>query len=199
MTRATPTLLLTSVTLVLLSACAHHARTPQRAADAADERPGAAAFAHAQALLAAGDTLRAEQYALLALRQGHPEPQVIVPLVQACLASSRLRAALVYAEPFLRRHPDHVRLRYLVATVYLGLGHAAAAERELSRVTVRQPALPEAHYLGGVIARDAFGDLPEARTRFERYLALAPSGAHAPELRAWLSEQPPSSATDTVQ
>jgi Flp pilus assembly protein TadD len=137
----------------------------------------------------AGDTLRAEQYALLAMRQGFPEEQAIVPLVQACLASSRLRAALVYAEPFLREHPEDVRLRYLVATVQLGLGHAAAAERELQRVSSRRPELAETYYLGGVIARDAFGDLAEARTRFERYLALAPHGEHAPELVDWLSEQ----------
>jgi len=182
--------------LSLLCACAQHAPAPQHPADHADPRPGAAAFAHARARLLAGDTLRAEQYALLAMREGFPEQEVIVPLVQACLASSRLRAALVYAEPFLRRHPEHVRLRYLVAAVDLALGHAVAAERELQRVSARRPALPEAYYLGGVIARDAFGDLSEARSRFERYLALAPNGAHAPELAAWLSEQPPTPAPD---
>lgn len=186
------------VALSLLCACAHHAPPAERAADSLDPRPGAAAFAHARTRLLAGDTLRAEQYALLALREGYPEEQVIVPLVQACLASSRLRAALVYAEPFLRRHPEHVQLRYLVAAVHLGLGHAGAAERELQRVSTRQPALPEAYYLGGVIARDAFGDLAQARARFERYLALAPTGVHAPELLAWLSEQPQPPAPEAV-
>ena len=179
-----------ALTLTLLSACGHIAHAPQHATGDDDRLPGgAAAFAHARARLVAGDTLRAEQYALLAMRQGYPEERVIVTLVQACLASSRLRAALVYAEPFLRRHPEHVRLRYLVATVQLGLGHATAAERELQRVSARRPELAEAHYLGGVIARDAFDDPAEARTRFERYLALAPHGEHAPELLAWLSEQ----------
>jgi tetratricopeptide (TPR) repeat protein len=191
--------LVVALALVQLSACAHRAPEVPSASAGAPVTPGATAFARARELLAAGDTLRAEQYALLALRQGHPEHEVIVPLVQACLASSRLRAALVYAEPFLRRHPEHVRLRYLVATLHLGLGHAAVAERELARVTARRPDLPEAHYLRGVIARDALGELLEARARFERYLALAPDGDHAAELRAWLAEQPSARAADAVQ
>jgi tetratricopeptide (TPR) repeat protein len=189
----------TTLALLSLTACAHHARQAPAAPSGPDSSAGDVAYARARALLAAGDTLRAEQYALLALRHGHPEREVIVPLVQACLASSRLRAALVYAEPFLRRNPEHVRLRYLVATVHLGLGHASIAERELARVSARWPDLPEAHYLRGVIARDAFGDLDAARMRFERDLALAPDGGHAPELRAWLTEQPFETAPDAAR
>ena len=187
-----------ALTFTLLNGCSHATPAPQHTAVDDDRRPGAAAFAHARARLVTGDTLRAEQYALLAMRQGYPEDRLIVTLLQACLASSRLRAALVYAEPFLRRHPEHVGLRFLVATVQLGLGHAAAAERELQRVSARRPELAETYYLGGVIARDAFDDPAEARTRFEHYLALAPHGEHAPELVAWLSEQPPEAPTDVV-
>ncbi len=187
-----------ALTLTLLYACNHATPAPRHATGDDDRRPGAAAFSHARARLVAGDTLRAEQYALLAMRRGYPEDRLIGTLVQACLASSRLRAALVYAEPFLRRHPEQVRLRLLVATVQLGLGHAAAAERELQRVSARRPELAETYYLGGVIARDAFGDPAEARTRFEHYLALAPHGEHAPELVAWLSEQPQAAPTDVV-
>ena len=185
-----------ALVLSLLCGCGERGRPPHPTAATIDRQPGAHAFDRARALLRAGDTLRAEQYALLALRQGYPEQRVIVPLVQACLASSRLRAALVYAEPFLRRHPDHVRLRYLVAAVHLGLGHAAVARRELNRVSARRPELPDPHYLNGVIARDGFGDPAETRRRFERYLALAPDGVHAPEVRAWLSEQPGAGQAD---
>jgi Flp pilus assembly protein TadD len=149
-------------------------------------------------LLAAGDTLRAEQYALLAIREGYPEERAIVPLVRACIGSSRLRTALVHAEPFLRKHPEDNRLRYLTATVHLGLGNAQAAERELHRVWRLRPEMAEPHHLGGVIARDAFGNVGEARARFERYLALAPDGVHAPEVRMWLSEQPSQPAADSV-
>lgn len=170
-----------------LAACAH-AAPPAPASPPYDPRPGAATFARARALLARGDTLRAEQYALLSLRQGYPETQVIVPLVQACLASSRLRAALGYAEPFLRKHPEHVRLRHLVASVHLALGHARVAQRELQRVSERAPELPEPYYLRGVVERDALGDPAGARASFERYLALAPHGPHAPEVEAWLAE-----------
>ena len=86
-------------------------------------------FARAQALLRQGDTLRAEQYLLLAVRSGLPEERAILPLVQACVASSRLRAALNHLQPFLRKHPEHVQLRYLAATLELALGHHAEALR----------------------------------------------------------------------
>jgi tetratricopeptide (TPR) repeat protein len=141
-------------------------------------------------LLDAGDSLRAEQYALLALREGQPEEPVRSLLVHACLRSFRLRAALDYAEPFLRHHPGHARLRYLVATIQLALGQPRLARRELERVSGLAPAFPEAHYLAGVIARDTFGDAARAREAFERYLALTPDGEHAEELRAWLAEPP---------
>ena len=191
MSQKPPLLTCLPLCLVLLGGCAHETTLHAEPTTQPPQRPGAAAFAHARARLAAGDTLRAEQYALLAMREGYPEEEAIVPLVQACLGSSRLRAALVYAEPYLRSHPEHAGLRYLVATVRLGLGHSALAERELQRVWTHRPELPEPHYLGGVIARDVLADPALARARFERYLALAPQGPHAPELRMWLSEEGP--------
>ena len=170
----------------LLGACAHPSVAPR----GPEPAPGAAAMSRARTALDAGDSVRSEQYALLALRQGHSEHEVIMPLVRACLASSRLRAALLYAEPYLRKHPQHVGLRYLVAAIELALGHPERARRELQRVSARRPELPEPYYLDGVIARDAFGDAPAARAQFQRYLAREPDGAHAAEVSAWLSEAP---------
>jgi tetratricopeptide (TPR) repeat protein len=151
-------------------------------------------FTRGITLAARGDGSRAEQYLMLAVRQGYPEARAIVPLVQVCIASSRLRAALDHAEPFLRRHPSAWRLRYLLATIRLALGDAPAAAKELTRVLAQRPGEAQPRYLLGVIERDAFGDEAAARRDFGAYVELAPRGAHAAETRAWLAEHPEPSA-----
>lgn len=178
------------VAVLLLQACAG-ARQPPATPDAARPAPSAAQlFAHGMQLAARGDPLRAEQYLLLAMRAGHPEQQVIVPLVRVCVASSRLRAALGHAQPYLRRHPDAWQLRYLTAAIHLALGQPGAALIELRRILQARPQAAQAHYLAGVALRDGLHDPDAARASFERYLRHAPRGAHAREVLAFLAEQP---------
>jgi tetratricopeptide (TPR) repeat protein len=149
-----------------------------------------ALFARGQALFALGDHERAEQYITLAVRSGFPEERAIVPLTRACVAASRLRAALDHATPFLRRHPDAWELRYLVAAIRWALGHATEARAELQRLIARKPEAAQPHYLLGVIERDAFRDERAARASFSTYAALEPHGVFAPEVLAWLDEHP---------
>ncbi len=186
-----------SAGLLLLSGCA--TARPGGAPPAAGHREPAAAaraataaalFARGQALAAQGDSSRAEQYFTLAVRNGYPERRAIVPLVRVCIAASRLRAALDHAEPYLRRHPDAWKLRYLVAAIRLALGRPSEAAEQLQRVIRQHPDSAQAHYLLGVIERDAFRDARAARARFEAYLARAPRGPFAPEVLAWLAEHP---------
>jgi Flp pilus assembly protein TadD len=146
-------------------------------------------FALGMQLAARGDALRAEQYLLLARRAGYPEQRVIVPLVRVCIASSRLRAALGHAEPYLRRHPETWQLRYLVAAIQLALQRPALALGELRRILRARPAAAQAHYLMAVALRDGLGDPDGARASFERYLQHAPRGEHAREALAWLAER----------
>ena len=146
-----------------------------------------------------GDTLRAEQYITLAVESGYPREQSILPLVQVCIASSRLRAALTYAQPFLRSHPRAWPLRYLVASIELALGHESTALSELQRVVAQQPAAAHAHYLIAVIERDSFRDDAGARASFESYVARAPRGQYAPEALAWLADHPAVSGTEHVE
>jgi tetratricopeptide (TPR) repeat protein len=147
---------------------------------------GAELFQRGLAMAEGGDYVRAEQYMTSAIHRGHPEEKVLPALLRVCLASSRLRAALAHAEPYLERHPDAWSLRYLVATIYLGVGDVERARAALERVIADAPGQPDAYYLLGVVLRDEVGDRPMAARRFVRYLELAPTGAHADEVRGAL-------------
>jgi Flp pilus assembly protein TadD len=137
-----------------------------------------------------GDSLRAEQYYLAAQRAGYPESKVLPSLLEVCVSSGRLRSALGYAEPYLRRHPEDFRLRHLVASIHLGLGDSARAFRELQRVLSESPSHAASHYLLAVLASEAFADTAAARHHFQAYLKLEPHGDHAAEATAWLRDQP---------
>lgn len=137
-----------------------------------------------------GDNLRAEQYYLAAQRAGYADAAVLPRLLEVCVSSGRLRSALGYAEPYLRRHPDNFRLRHLVASIHFGLGDAARAFRELEGVLGEAPEYAPSHYLLAVIAAEAFADAEAARRYFQGYLKLEPHGEHAAEASSWLRAHP---------
>ncbi len=134
-----------------------------------------------------GDYVRAEQYLAAAGARGHDETAVIGPLVRVCVASSRLRQALVYAQPYLRRHPDDWRLRFVVAATLLALERVDESRTEYERVVSAAPDAPEPWFALGALLREQLHDDAAARPRFERYLALAPQGPHADEARVALA------------
>jgi tetratricopeptide (TPR) repeat protein len=134
-----------------------------------------------------GDTVRAEQYLQLALDKGYDRRRALPVLLSVCLSSGRLRAALNYAEPELRLRPDDAELRYLVASIHLGLGQRDEARDELEQLLRSHPSQIAALYLLGVIEADEFGEDTSARRYFLRYLSEAPTGTHAPEVRNRLS------------
>lgn len=185
-----------------LGACAHTAPGSEAPTEVAPDDPlGAqgdgspdALFARGLAWARRGDMVRAEQYMALAVRAGYPQEQALVAIVDACLAASRLRSALAYAEPYLRRHPDAWRVQLLVAAVHAALGRDALAITGLQRVIAQAPAGPDAYYLLAVLLHDRLDDEDGARTGFRSYLAVAPSGEHAREATAWLEAHPAPSA-----
>ncbi len=143
-------------------------------------------FATGMASASGGDLVRAEQYLAAAGARGYDETKIIGPLVRVCVAASRLRQALLYAQPYLRTHPDDWRLRFVVAMIHLGLESVADARRELDRVVLAAPEVPEPHFALATLLRERLHDDAAARPHFERYLALAPTGAHADEARVAL-------------
>jgi tetratricopeptide (TPR) repeat protein len=175
------------IALALFAACAEAPAKPTGApGDPLKSVPPAELYRRGIALGEAGDLIRAEQYLAAAIDRGFPAEQALPPLMRVCLASSRLRAALSHAEPYLEDHPDAWSLRYLVASIQLGIGNVDDARVSLERVITDAPDQPDAYYLLGLLLRDRVGDRNGATRRFERYIELAPEGQHAGEVRAAL-------------
>lgn len=136
-----------------------------------------------------GDSVRAEQYFVAAVREGYPEHRVLPHLLRTCLQASRLRAARTYAESYVLRHPEAHAVRTLLASLHLALGDTDAARSELEHVLSFTPTHATAHYLLAVIARDFALDACNARAEFTEYLALAPDARRAAEARRFLASR----------
>ncbi len=150
--------------------------------------PARELFDRGLALAKAGQLVRAEQYVSLAVASGYPQERALPVLIGVCLSSSRLRAALNYAEPYLTHHPDAWALRHLVAAIYAALGQPKRARGELEKVVRDHPSYAPAHYLLAVTLRDEYRDVVATRHSFKAYLRHSPDGEHAAEARAWLRE-----------
>lgn len=140
-------------TLLLSLGCSgSQVLTPQSGASAGKETPSTTELvSQGRRAAEGGDAVRAEQYLSLAIEQGADRRVVMPILLQACLDSSHLRAALNHAEPYLLEHPEDEKLRYLVANLHLGLGQLVPARRELELLLQRNPDSPDAHYLLGIL------------------------------------------------
>jgi len=100
-----------------------------------------------RAWIARGDYVRAEQYLQLAWQAGHPEAELIGPLLQACIASNRFRAALAHTDRYLARHARAWRVRYVKSALLRALGQPAAARLELQQVESDAPRSTDASRL----------------------------------------------------
>jgi hypothetical protein len=128
--------------------------------------------------------VRAEQYLALAFKRSQAPGEILPWLLQACIEGSRLRAALGYAETYAQTHPERYGLRYLVATILVGLEQNHDAVVELEALVQDNPSHPMAHYLLGVLWSE--DDTAAARSHFQSYLRLEPQGARAAEVRGHL-------------
>lgn len=133
-----------------------------------------------------GDLLRAEQYLVASVQRGESERRVLPYIVDVCIAGGRYRTALGHALPYLDRTPTDWRLRFLVATIYAGLGETIASKRELNTVLTANPNHAAAHYLLGTLMRPVEAERATAELHLRRYLELEPEGPHADEVRASL-------------
>ena len=156
--------------------------------DALSNVTGEQLYQHGLALAQHGDLVRAEQYLSASIKRGYPEEQALPALMRVCLSANHLGAALQYALPYLRLHPEDAELRFVVSSVQLALGNPDLARKELDRVIEQKPEHAGAHYLRGVVARDHFDDADAAARDFERYVALEQDGLHSAEVKAWLRE-----------
>ena len=173
--------LLTLFPFALLIACGPPP-APQTAPPAADpiqEVDAESLFARGIQYAQSGDFVRAEQYLASSIQRGYPEREGLRALLHVCVRGSRLRAALDYAHPYLERHPEDWPLRFLLASVHIGLNEGQTAYSHLERVVREAPDEPDPHFLFAVVLRDELGNIDAATAHFERYLQLAPDGERA--------------------
>ena len=142
-----------------------------------------------------GDATRAEQEfaAVLESRRatGEQKKTALREVLATCIEAQRLRVAIDYAEPALRRDPNDVALLRLVASLSAAVGEGLRARSLYERLIAIAPNDPEAELGLARVHRDAFADRAAASDHYERYLALAPSGAHVDEARSFLAEARP--------
>lgn len=182
--------------LVVATACGAPASDRIKGAETLDKQASAEQLVEAgRAFARVGDTTRAEEYLSAALAKGADERKVTPLLIQICVHDGRFQMAIEYARPYVDKHPDDARTRFVLATLYAGTGDTARAKDHLRVVVSALPKEPDARYLLGVALRDE-GALVDADAQFREYLRLAPRGAHADEVRAALLREVPPATTD---
>lgn len=139
-------------------------------------------YERGRAFAAVGDFTRAEEYFASALENGGDSTKLIPLLLYCCMQDGRFRLAAQYAEEHLRKHPSDHRTRFVLGSIYAGLGEQSAAQRELERVIAANDN-PEAHFaLAQLLYNDA-QSYAAADRHYREYLRLTPNGPHAEEAR----------------
>lgn len=151
-----------------------------------------------RAFAAVGDYTRAEEYLAAALDQGADARKVLPQLLEICVQTGKFRSAIQHGENHLRKHPDDVRTRFVVATLYAALNENKAAKKQLQTVVEVRPNEARAHYVLGVLARED-EDAVGADRHFREYLRIEPNGDHAEEARASLLKKVPTPAPEVTQ
>jgi tetratricopeptide (TPR) repeat protein len=168
--------------LLSLSACASRAAPVQTAhAPSAGEL-----LARGLEYARTGEDLAAEQYFTAARAAGEPEQRVVRELITVCVRSNRLEHALMHGRLYMERYPDDHIIRHAMASIHFAKGDALSARHELELLLGEWPDHAESHFLLALILREQYADMEGARHSLEQYLALAPTGAHAGEARAWI-------------
>jgi Flp pilus assembly protein TadD len=138
-----------------------------------------------------GDTTRAEQYFAAAIAHGADEAAVIPLIIKVCVRDGRYELAIDYAQHYTQKHPGDAHMRYLLGTLYAAIGDGGRARRELEFVVGAKPNDPEPHWALAKVLLDQGKDPVLADGQFREYLRLAPTGAHAEEARASLTQEEP--------
>lgn len=160
-------------------------------ASARDEHTREKLVERGKAFAEIGDLTRAEEYLVSALDQGASPKDVLPTLVDVCVRGGRYRSAIVHAENHLRKFPHDTQTRVVVGTLYVAIGETKDARANLEKVIEQKPNSARAHYLLGVLARDAENDVVGADRHFREYIRIEPNGAHAEEARESMLKKVP--------
>jgi tetratricopeptide (TPR) repeat protein len=204
-----------SATLVAFAASCAQSPAQKVEADLASVRKESDAktlVERGKAFAGVGDHTRAEEYLASAIEAGADPRDVLPLLIDVCVKTGRYRSAIQHGENHLRKHPNDVRTRLIVGTLYAAIkdgkearaqlerviemdtteeGDAGAPASALSRDPHGRVLRPErvqaqAQYLLAVVARDTDNDVVLADRHFREYLRIEPNGSHAEEAKASL-------------
>jgi protein O-GlcNAc transferase len=138
---------------------------------------------------AAGDLDRALQEYSRALQNNPSMASAHYNLGLTYRAKGDTAAARAAFQQALTHAPDMANARYMLALAHRELGDDAAAAAELNALLLQQPKHADAHLALGLLYKKDSGRVTDARRELTRYLELAPNGASARDVRAWLKYQ----------
>lgn len=180
-------LLYLALTLSISTGCAEISTTP--AAQNAGDIPRLTVdqlLELATVLEQRGDTQRAEQYYLAALDRGAGEQRVLPHLLSTYIRDRQYRLAAQRAEDHLRKYPNDLTVRVLLAALYRAVADYNRAVAEYTAVVRADDARADAHFALATILAEHGHDRATADAHFRRYLALAPNGIYAERAQASL-------------
>ena len=138
-----------------------------------------------------GDSQRAAQYLLQALEQGAKESQVLPRLLNVYIRDRQYRLAAQRLEDFLRRRPNQLSVRLLLAALYEAVSDYPRAIEQYNTIVHGDPKHAEAHFALGNTMLAQGNDRAGADRHFRTYLELEPHGAHAEQAQALLLNEVP--------
>lgn len=143
----------------------------------------------AEASVSVGDTTRAEEYYVSALKAGADPHLVVSKLLVVCVADQRFPAAIEYAEQYLYRRPNDLDIAFAAASLHAAVGEVPRARELFERVLQGQPDRADAHYALASVLRVEGEELELADQHDLAYLKLNPTGPFAETARARLSRE----------
>lgn len=179
-------LALAVLVLSALPACVQQLRATEPSLDEPPALSNTQLLEVARELERRGDSLRAEQYYVLALERGAPADEVLPRLLAAYVRDRQYRLAAQRAEDFLAKHPHSVRIRLILAALYEAVGDYARAVECYQQVVHREPSGPDAHFALASVLVEQGQQRATADRHFRRYLELAPRGVYAERAQAAL-------------
>lgn len=175
--------------ILTMTACAAQprGRTTPPPADPIAAAPAAQLRGQGLAYARRGDFVRAQQYLAAAKLKGY-ESRIIVPeLVKVCVAGSRLRAALLYGEPYLQRHPEDAGMSYVVGTIHLALGDIHRATVHLNGALRAEDLMIDAAFSLALVASKE-GRVKEQARFLRQYLSVKPAGRYSTQAKVMLAK-----------
>lgn len=129
---------------------------------------------------------------------GNPSPDTLHLVLQGLLEAGEFRRTLPACLEAVRRHPDDLKLRAMLAAAYQELGFLRLAEEELQRLTATLDELAGAYKRKALLLQRQ-GKRTPAAAALRCYLAHRPEDREARSLLSGLEEKVPESPPQPLE